>query len=90
MPLTVEQFTERLTESGLLPDEQLREFVAALPEQSPVRPNAEEFARELVRQKKLIRFQAEQFYPRKSTFGSLHPSPVLAQNDLALLPARSL
>lgn len=62
MPPTVEQFTKRLADSGILLDEQLRDFIAALPEGSSARSNAEEMARELVRQKKLTRYQAEQIY----------------------------
>ena len=65
MPLTVEQFTKRLTESGILPDEQFQEFFASLSEQSPARSNSEELARELVRQTKLTKFQAEQIYQGK-------------------------
>ena len=67
MPLTVEQFTDRLLTAGILPDEQLREFVAALPEQSPARSNSEDLARELVRQKRLTKFQAEQVYVGKGS-----------------------
>ncbi len=60
MPLTVEQFTERVTSSGVLPNEQLSELLAGLPEDAPAKSDAEALARELVKQKKLTEFQAEQ------------------------------
>jgi serine/threonine protein kinase/formylglycine-generating enzyme required for sulfatase activity len=65
MPLTVEQFTEGLTSSGVMSEEQLRESLAALPPDSPARTDAEQLARELVKQKKLTKFQAEQIYSGK-------------------------
>ncbi len=58
MDLVLEQFVKRLQESGLFVDDALKAFLP--PVFSPA--NAEELARELVRQKKLTRFQAEQIY----------------------------
>lgn len=59
MPLTVEQFTQRLLSSGMISEAELREWTATLPNES--RPaDGETLARELVHQKKLTRYQAEQ------------------------------
>ncbi|MBC7815755.1 MAG: serine/threonine protein kinase, partial [Planctomycetaceae bacterium] len=64
MPLTVEQFTQRLTSSGVMSDDELRDWIAAAPIEK--RPNdGEALARELVKQKKLTKFQAEQIYAGK-------------------------
>ena len=60
MPLSVAQFTERLTASELMSAETVASFVESLPGDSPARTDGESFARELVKQKKLTTFQAEQ------------------------------
>jgi len=61
MPLTIEQFTERLTASGMMDAQALSLFSSGLPvDQRPV--DGEALPRELVKQKKLIKFQAEQIY----------------------------
>ena len=65
MPLTVEQFTERVTSSGVFSNEQLRELLAGLPANAPARTDGETLARELVKQKKLTKYQAEQIYVGK-------------------------
>lgn len=65
MPLTVEQFTERVTSSGVFSNEQLRELLAGLPANAPARMDGEALARELVKQKKLTKYQAEQIYVGK-------------------------
>ena len=67
MALTVEQFTERLTSSGVMTDEQLRESLASLAPGSSVPADGEQLARELVKQKKLTKFQAEQLYAGKGS-----------------------
>ena len=61
MPLSVEQFHQRITASGVMSEEELREWFATISvEQRP--SDGEAMARELVRQKKLTKFQAEQIY----------------------------
>src|SRR5689334_15769940 len=66
MPLTVEQFTQRLTSSGLMSDDELRDWFAAVPVEK--RPSdGETLARELVKQKRLTKFQAEQIYAGKGS-----------------------
>ncbi len=53
-----------VSDSGLLPDFDLRKWLNAIPENS--RPqDGEQLARELVKQKKLTKFQAEQLYAGK-------------------------
>ena len=66
MPLTVEQFTQRLTSSGVMSEDELRDCFAAVPVEN--RPgDGEQLARELVREKKLTKFQAEQLYAGKGS-----------------------
>ena len=57
MPLTVEQFKERLTSSGVMSEEQLRESLASC-SASPT--DGEQLARELIKQKRLTKFQVTQ------------------------------
>ncbi len=56
MAVALEQFVEQLEDSGILARDTLREFLP--PNAAP--KNAEELARELVRQRKLTKFQAAQ------------------------------
>jgi len=60
-PVPLEQFVKHLEESGILAGDTLREFIP--PIASP--KDAEELARELVRQKKLTKFQAAEAYKGK-------------------------
>lgn len=60
MPLTVKQFSQQLMLSGVMSDEQLHEFLVTLPAGSLAHSDSEQFARELVKHKKLTKFQAEQ------------------------------
>ena len=61
MPLTVEQFAERLLSSGLMPKEQARKLIDDLIASTSV-PDGQMLAQQLVIQKHLTRFQAEQIY----------------------------
>ncbi|AMV19052.1 protein kinase domain-containing protein [Planctomyces sp. SH-PL14] len=56
MPLSIERFVELLAGSGVLPQETIQEFLP--PHRNP--QDAEELARELVRQKRLTKFQVEE------------------------------
>ncbi|MBL8817459.1 MAG: protein kinase [Planctomyces sp.] len=58
MAVSVEQFVKQLEDNGILADGVLSDFLP--PRMTP--KNAEELARELVKQKKLTRFQAEESY----------------------------
>lgn len=61
MPLTLEQFIENLTASGLFSADELSDFQESLPPEK--RPqDAQGLARELVRAKKLTKYQAETVY----------------------------
>ena len=61
MALSIEQFLNHLTTSELLSNDDARALIAALPEDQ--RPqDGEALARELVKQKKLTKFQAQQLY----------------------------
>ncbi len=61
MPLPVPQFIKHLEDSGILASETIRDFVP--PQSNP--KDGEELARELIRKKKLTKFQAEQVYQGK-------------------------
>lgn len=61
MGLPLEQFVRQLEDSGILAAETLQDFIP--PRASP--KDAEELARELVRHKKLTKFQAEEVYRGK-------------------------
>jgi serine/threonine protein kinase len=66
MPLSLAKFTQFLTASGLMPSEAVTQFVSSLPpDQQPA--DGEQLARELVKQKKLTKFQAEQIYAGRGT-----------------------
>ncbi len=58
MAVPIEQFVKLLEDSGILAGDTLQDFIP--PKASP--KDAEELARELVRQKKLTKFQAEAVY----------------------------
>lgn len=61
MPVPLEQFVKNLEESGILAGDTLREFIP--PRAAP--QDAEELARELVRQKQLTKFQVEELWRGK-------------------------
>ena len=61
MAVALEQFVQQLEDSGILAGDALREFLP--PNAAP--KNAEELARELVRQRKLTKFQATQLWQGK-------------------------
>jgi serine/threonine-protein kinase len=61
MPLPVPQFIKHLEDSGILAGDTLNDFIP--PKASP--KDGEELARELVRKKKLTKFQAEEIYKGK-------------------------
>src|SRR5262245_22883459 len=64
MPATLDQFLDRLLQSGLLSAAEVQKLVDALP--ADRRPaDGEALARELVRQRKLTAYQAQQVYQGK-------------------------
>ncbi len=64
MALSFDQFLDQLTGSGLLSADDVSSALSALPnDQQP--QDGEQLARELVKQKKLTKFQAEQIYGGK-------------------------
>jgi len=62
MAVTLEQFVKQLEESGILAGDTLKDFVP--PKASP--KDVEGLARELIRRKKLTKFQAEEVYRGKA------------------------
>ena len=66
MPLTVEQFTERLTLSGVMSEDELRGWIASVPVEK--RPSdGEQMARELVSHQRLTEWQAESICAEKES-----------------------
>jgi eukaryotic-like serine/threonine-protein kinase len=64
MAISLDQFSQYLADSGLMSREDIASLVAALPTGSkPL--DGEQLARELVRQKKLTAYQAQQVYAGK-------------------------
>src|SRR5579871_774762 len=61
MRVPVEQFVKHLEDSGILAGDTLQDFIP--PKATP--KDSEELARELVRKKKLTKFQAEEVYKGK-------------------------
>ncbi len=87
MPLTVEQFTQRLTSSGIMSADEWRDWIAAVPvEKQP--SDGDSFADELVRQNKLTKFQAEQIIAGKGeslTLGNYVLLDMLGQGGMGLV-----
>ncbi|MFO1041967.1 MAG: protein kinase [Planctomycetaceae bacterium] len=84
MDQVLEQFVKRLQESGLITDDSLKELLP--PVSSP--KTAEELGRELIRQKKLTRFQAEQIYSgngRSLTLGNYVILEKLGQGGMGVV-----
>src|SRR5262245_8673557 len=65
MPVPVAQFLKQLAESGLMVPEQFRELQEGLPADRLSSEDAQEFARELVRHRKLTPYQAVAIYQGK-------------------------
>ena len=64
MPVSLEQFQQQLADSSLMAADEVAAMIDGLP--ADKRPqNAEQLARELVRQKKLTAYQAQQLYAGK-------------------------
>ena len=62
MAVALEQFVKQLEDSGILAGETIKDFIPT--NASP--KDAEELAKELVRRKNLMKFQAEEAYKRKA------------------------
>ena len=61
MPVTLEQFVKQVAQSGLMSADDITALVASLPEGRQPK-DAEGLARELVKQKKLTTYQAQEIY----------------------------
>ncbi|MFO1041723.1 MAG: SUMF1/EgtB/PvdO family nonheme iron enzyme [Planctomycetaceae bacterium] len=87
MSLSTEQFIERVTSSLVMSAEDLRECLASIPaDNQPA--DGEQLARELVRLKKLTRFQAEQIYSGKGSgliFGNYVILDKLGQGGMGMV-----
>ena len=71
MPLTVAQFTQQLMSSGVMSEEQLRESLGSVASDSAPPADGEQLAHELVSQKRLTEYQAEQLCAGKGKSLSL-------------------
>jgi len=67
MAVTLAQFLKHLTNSGVMPAEEIRALQASLPAEKLTPDNCQEFVRELVRLKKLTPFQATEIYKGQHT-----------------------
>jgi len=84
---TFEQVQEQLLECGLISRADLQSLLQSLAEQSP-RPAADQLVRELVRQKKLTAFQAQQIYAGKGkalTLGNYLVLDKLGQGGMGMV-----
>jgi serine/threonine protein kinase len=63
MAVSIEQFQRQLVDSGLIAADELRELLDGLPERA--KTDAEQLARELVRQRRVTAFQVQQVYQGK-------------------------
>ncbi len=64
MAISLDQFTQQLADSGLMSSDEIASVVAGLRASSKP-PDGEELARQLVRQKKLTAYQAQEIYSRR-------------------------
>ncbi len=65
MSISLDEFVQSLTDTGILPPEEVTSLVSSMPEdRGPV--DVEKLAKELVRQQKLTRFQASVIFRRQS------------------------
>jgi serine/threonine protein kinase len=69
MAISIDEFLQQLAASALIPIDVVQQFVAAMPAER--RGDTEQVARELIRQKKLTLFQAQQICARKGKALSL-------------------
>ena len=65
MPISLDEFLKSLTETGILPTQELTSIVSSLPDDR-AGVDVEKLAQELVRQQKLTRFQASVIFRRQS------------------------
>ncbi len=87
MPLTLGQFSQRLTSSGVMAADDLRDWLSALPIDK--RPSdGEQMARELVKQKRLTAHQAQAIYANKGStlvFGNYVVLDKLGQGGMGVV-----
>ncbi len=87
MPLTVDQFTQRLTSSGVMSADDLRDWIAAVPIEKRS-SDGEQLARELVKQRRLTAWQAQAIYQGKGaslTFGNYLILDKLGQGGMGMV-----
>lgn len=87
MPLSRELFIERVISTGVLSAGELQAWIASIPADSQP-ADGEQLARELVRQNKLTRYQAEQIYIGKGTgltFGNYLILDKLGQGGMGMV-----
>ena len=65
MPISLEEFVQSLSDTGILPPEEVTSLVTSFSEDR-AGVDVEKLARELVRQQKLTRFQASVIFKRQS------------------------
>ena len=87
MPVSLEQFTNNLTDSGVMTNEVVTSFIAALPaEAKPV--DGEQLAKRLVKDKKISAYQAQVVYAGKGkslTMGGYFVLDKLGQGGMGMV-----
>lgn len=87
MPLSVEEFVDRLQRSGLMSARSIDSFIRTLPPDSQPE-DGEALARELVRANKLTRYQAKAVYKGKTktlTFGEYEVLDKLGEGGMGVV-----
>ncbi|HEY3968736.1 MAG TPA: family 16 glycoside hydrolase [Planctomycetaceae bacterium] len=88
MAVSLDQFVKHLTDSGLLSADEIRQFQAALPAEKRLPSDAQPFAKELVRLKKLTSYQATAVFqgkPHGLIFGNYVVLDKLGQGGMGMV-----
>ncbi len=88
MAVSLDQFVKHLTDSGLMSTDEIRQFQATLPAEKRLPNDAQPFAKELVRQKKLTSYQATAVFqgkPHGLIFGNYVVLDKLGQGGMGMV-----
>jgi serine/threonine protein kinase len=88
MPISLQQFVQHLADSGLMSDEEILDAQADVPPEKLTPDDAQPFAKELVKQRKLTPFQATAIYQGKSnglSFGNYVVQDKLGQGGMGMV-----
>src|SRR5262245_29813065 len=88
MPVPLAQFIQQLSDSGILSPDDIRSFQQGLPPDRQSSDDVQEFARELVRRKKLTAYQATAAYQGRANallFGNYVVLDKLGQGGMGMV-----